>query len=258
MEKKCAIISNLKLAYEVKDLIDVYLMPLKDLSINYPNTFTVDEIKEIKKLNKEIFVFINKNIHNNELDNLKEKLIELEKLNINGIIFYDIALVKLKKELNLKTDLVWNQEHLTTNYGAVNYWYEKGIKYTYLSSELTKREIDEIRKNTKAKLFLNVFGYIPMFTSRRHLVDNYLETFNIKEKGNKIYKEDKFYNIIDEKNGTTVYSNYILNIKEQLNVDYLVYNSNMIDDDTFKNVLKNNKLKEETGFLYKETIYKVK
>ena len=47
-----------------------------------------------------------------------------------------------------------------------------------------------------------------MFTSKRHLVDNYLETFNIKEKGNKIYKEDKYYNIVREKFESDISKHY--------------------------------------------------
>jgi len=251
MSKIAVIVKSVEEAKEID--ADAYLLPLKDLSINYQNTFDIEEIKEIQKLNKELFVFVNKNIENSELDLLKENLIKLDKLDINGIIFYDIAVVELKEELNLKTDLVWHQEHLTTNYGTVNYWYNKGVKYAYLSSELNKREIEEIKNKTKSKLFVNVFGYIPIFTSKRHLVDNYRQTFNLKE-GNKIYKEGKYYNIEDNKNGTTVYSDYILNIKEKIDVDYLVYNTNLIKD--FKEAVKTQK--EETGFLYKETIYKVK
>ena len=267
MSKVAAIINNIDEAKNIQNYIDAYLVPLKDLSINYIHTFILEEIIEIKKLNKEIFVIINKNIHNNELNNLEKTLKEIEKLNINGIIFYDIALVNLKQKLNLKTPLVWNQEHLTTNYGTVNYWYNKGIEYAYLSSELTKREIDEIKNNTKAKLFVNIFGYIPMFTSRRHLVKNYLETFNLDSKqNNTIKKEGKTYPINDTNLGTTVYSDYILNAVnlDFSNIDYLVFNSNLIDNKDFEEVLKDfkenkeNKFLKETGFLYKETIYKVK
>lgn len=251
MSKKAIIVKSVEEAKEI--VADAYLLPLKDLSINYQNTFTIEEIKKIKKLNKEVFVFVNKNIENSEIETLKEALIKLDEIEITGIIFYDIAVVELKEELNLKTDLVWHQEHLTTNYGTVNYWYNKGVKYSFLSSELTKREIEEIKKNTKSKLFVNVFGYVPIFTSKRHLVENYIQTFNLDEKGNKIYKERKYYNIEDTKNGTTVYSDYMLNIKEKIDVDYLVYNTNLIKN--FNEALNS---KEETGFLYKETIYKVK
>lgn len=256
MTKKAVIISSVNQAEKIQNLTDAYLIPLKDLSINYTNTFTIDEIKKIKKFGKEIFIFINKNIHNSELGSLEKKLKEIDRLNINGIIFYDISVLQLKKELSIKTDLVWHQEHLSVGIGSVNYYYSKGVKYAYLSSEITKREIYEIKKNTKAKLFVNVFGYIPMFTSKRNLVKNYIETFDINHKGNKIYKEGKYYNIIDEENGTFVLSDYILNIKEKLDIDYIVYNSEKIPN--FEKILENNDMKENTGFLYKETIYKVK
>lgn len=256
--KKGIIISSVEQAEKVSKYVDAFLIPLKDLSINYQNTFTLEEIKKLKKLKKEIFVFINKNIENSELELLEKTLKEIEKINIQGIIFYDIAIVELKKELNLKTDLVWHQEHLTTNYGTVNYWYDQGAKYAYLSSELTKRELEEIKENSKAKTFVNVFGYIPMFTSKRHILNNYQETFRIKEKGTKIFKEGKEYRINDIKEGTTVYSDYILNVKEKINADYIIYNSNSIDDDLTELLKGNNTYKEENGFMHKETIYKVK
>lgn len=255
---KTLIPKDLKMIKETSIYVDAFILPLEDLSTNYPNTFSIKQIAIAKNENKEIFVCINKNIHNDEIKKLEDSLKQIEKLKINGIIFYDIAIVNLKNKLNLKTPLVWHQEHLTTNYGTINYWYQKGCKYAYLSSELTKEEIGEIIKKSKAKLFVNIFGYVPMFTSKRNLITNYLKYFSLKDnKGNKkIYKENKFYPII-EKDGTTVLSNYILNIKEEIKADYLVYNSYLIDD--IIEVLKgNNKYKEENGFLYQKTFYKVK
>lgn len=268
MTKIAAIVNNVQQAQNIQNYIDTYLLPIKDFSINYTNSFTLDEINKLKSLNKEIFVIVNKNIHNTELENLIKLLKQIEKLSIQGIIFYDIAIVNLKHKLNLKTPLVWAQEHLTTNYGTINYWYDKGATYTYLSSELTKREIDEITNHTKAKLFLTIFGYIPMFTSRRHLVQNYLDTFKLQSNSHihQIQKEGKSYIISDTKFGTTVYSNYILNATNESfpNIDYLVFNSNLIDEQQFLTVLKDyqnkheNSFPKETGFLYQETIYKVK
>lgn len=263
-----AIINSIKQAKELKNLVSSFIMPINDFSINYEHTFSKEEIKEINKT-KEVFVIVNKNIHNNELDSLKKLLLEIEKINVSGIIFYDIAIINLKNKLNLKTPLVWHQEHLTTNYQTINYWYSKNVEYTYLSSELTKKEMDEIVKNTKAKTFVNVFGYLPMFTSRRHLVNNYLECFNLnsENKSKTIYKEDKYYPISDKENGTTVYSDYILNALDEdfSNYDYLVFNSNFIKDEDFYDTLVKFKEKKEGyrfpfehGFLYKETIYKVK
>ena len=264
-----AVIKSIKQAKDIKDLVDAYIAPIKDFSINYENTFELKEIEQLKKCNKQIFLAVNKNIHNNELEELKTLLKEIENLNIDGIIFYDVSLVNLKKKLNLKTPLVWAQEHLTTNYQTINYWNEKGAKYAYLSSELTKEEMDEIQKQTNSKLFVNVFGYLPMFTSRRHLVTNYLQYFNLNEnnKSKTIYKEEKYYPISESNHGTTVYSDFILNALDEKfeDYDYLVFNSNLINDDDFKDTLisykdnkSNYKFPFNHGFLNKETIYKVK
>ena len=262
------IINNLKQAKDIEDLVQAFIVPIKNYSINLGEGFEIEDVRELQKLNKEIFVLVNKNIHNNELNGLKKLLLNLEKLQVKGIIFYDIALVEFKKKLGLKTDLVWAQEHLVTNYATINYWYEKGIKYAYLSSELTKKEMMDIKANTKAKLFINVFGYIPMFTSRRHLVNNYINYFDLDSRGKsqKLAKEGKKYPIVDGKYGTTVYSNYVLNLtlEEFGSMDYAVFNSLMIAADDFKKVLidyhqkVNNSFPIEQGFLYTETIYKVK
>ena len=264
--------------------IDGVIVGIKDLSINQPAYFTLDEIKKINEIiknnGKEIFVSLNKNMFNKDLEILEYTLLQLDNLKLNGILYYDIAIVNFKKNLKLVTPLVWNQEHLTTNYLTSNFWYEYGAKYTMLSSEITLDEINEIALNANAKTMVPIFGYLPMFVSRRHLVKNYLDTFKIKDDSNINYieKENKTYAIIDSNDGTIAYSNKCLNgINEtlKLNVDYIVLNSFNINNATFKrvvsmyNIVNESNVQEfkeeidkmldtDTGFLYKETIYEVK
>lgn len=264
--------------------IDGVIVGIKDLSINQPAYFTLDKIKKINEIiknnGKEIFVSLNKNMFNKDLEILEYTLLQLDNLKLNGILYYDIAIVNFKKNLKLVTPLVWNQEHLTTNYLTSNFWYEYGAKYTMLSSEITIDEINEIALNANAKTMVPIFGYLPMFVSRRHLVKNYLDTFKIKDDSNINYieKEDKIYAIIDSNDGTIAYSNKCLNgINEtlKLNVDYIVLNSFNINNATFKrvvsmyNIVNESNVQEfkeeidkmldtDTGFLYKETVYEVK
>lgn len=266
------------------DSIDGVIIGIKDLSINNPAYFTIEETKRITEIiknnGKEIFVSLNKNMFNSDLELLEYTLLQLESLKLNGILYYDIAIVNMKKNLKLITPLVWSQEHLATNYETSNFWYSYGAKYTYLSAEITLEEINEIKKNAQGKIMVPIFGYLPMFVSRRHLVKNYLNTFKIKDDStiNYLEKEGKIYPIIDSKDGTIAYSNKCLNgIKESLemNADYIVLNSFNINNATFKKIvdmysivnLSNvQEFKEEidelietdTGFLHKETIYKVK
>ena len=264
--------------------IDGVIVGIKDLSINQPAYFTLDEIKKINEIiknnGKEIFVSLNKNMFNKDLEILEYTLLQLDNLKLNGILYYEIAIVNFKKNLKLVTPLVWNQEHLTTNYLTSNFWYEYGAKYTMLSSEITIDEINEIALNANAKTMVPIFGYLPMFVSRRHLVKNYLDTFKIKDDSNINYieKENKTYAIIDSNDGTIAYSNKCLNgINEtlKLNVDYIVLNSFNINNATFKrvvsmyNIVNESNVQEfkeeidkmldtDTGFLYKETVYEVK
>ena len=264
--------------------IDGMIVGLKNMSVNMPSYYSYDEIVRFvniaKKFNKEIFVSLNKNMFNEDLKYLKETLIKLDDLKLNGSLYYDISIVNIKKEEKLVTPLVWNQEHLTTNYLTSNFWYEHGAKYTMLSSEITLDEVKEIEKEAKAKLMLPVFGYLPMFVSRRHLVKNYLETFNLEDnsKINYIEKEGKIYPIIDNEEGTIAYSSKCLNgILEtlKLDIDYIVLNSFNINDKVFRDVVFmysvvndtnalefKEKIEEmldtDLGFLYKETVYKVK
>lgn len=255
---------------------DGFIYGLNGYSVNLPIEVSIDEIKELSKkcdtLNKELFIAINKNIFTKEIDKLKEYLLELDKLNIKGILYADVALVNLKRNGHFKTDLVWSQEHLTTNYQTINNWYSFGVKYTYLSSDITLREIKEIKENTDSILIAPMFGYIPIFTSKRHEVKNYLDHFNLSDSSsiNYIEKEEKVYPIVDNIEGTIVYSNNILNgYKEylDLDIDYVTLNEFNIEDSMFIQVLKTFKEKKELdleipgsdkGFLFNETTYKVK
>lgn len=261
---------------------DAILIGIDNLSVNVPDTYSIHEVEEIiKKYNQiEFFVALNKNMHKCDLDNLKDALIKLDKMNIAGIFYYDIAVLEYRNTLNLKVPLVWSQEHLTTNYATMNYWYNENVNYTYVSSEITLDEIIENRKNTKMKLIVPIFGYLPMFVSKRHLVENYLEYFNLDKKSSKyeLEKDSKLYPVSIISNDTTIYSSHILNglselkVLEENNIEYVTLNSYNIDTSKFIDVLKiyKSRLYEsekeidmvfdnlDKGFLYKETIYKVK
>ena len=263
--------NNIKLIEKSINLVDGYVVGIKDYSINY-NSFSLDDIFKIIELcnknNKEIFVVLNKNIHNTEINDVKEILTKLN--NITGLFYYDNAILYFKKELNLKYDLVFDQEHQSTNYMTINNYYDLGVKYSHLSTDITLREMKEIRENTKSKLIVTVLGYLPMFVSRRHLVKNYKDKFNLKDNSsiNYMSKEGKDYIVIDNIIGTTVYTDSVYSILSSIDelkdMDYILYNGYLMDD--FEYVLDNmNDYKKiDTKFNTKpyfkdiETVYKVK
>lgn len=253
--------------------IDGFIVGLNGLSVNMNLYLTIEEINNIKT-DKEIFVALNKNIHNADLDNLKMALTSLT--NIKGILYYDAAVVRIYNQLKPKYDLVWSQEHLATSAVTCNYWHKNNVNYAYLSAEITLNEILEISESTEMKLIVPIFGHLPMFVSKRHLVKNYLEYYNLEDnsKINYLEKEGNIYPIIDNE-VTEVYSTNILNgisVLEELEgkIDYVTLNAFNIDDDQFLEVCRIYKTKKDqtkisemfsnidTGFLHKETIYRVK
>lgn len=258
------------------------LLGIDKYSVNTLN-ISFDEIKSILNITNNVFLSLNKNISNSELLEVEKLLIEINKLDIKGLFYADVAIVNIVNRLNLNINLIWSAEHLTTNYFTINYWYKHNVKSTFLSNEITKEEIVDIVNNTSSKIFVQLFGFIPMYVSKRHAVKNYLNHFKLDLNSHKYYlfKEDKKYSIVDNNEGTMIYSNFIINgLKEYAelknNIDYVIINGYDIDSnkllsviDIFKEVNKknvdklDNKLLDlfdnlDKGFLYEETIYRVK
>ena len=79
----------------IENNIDTFLLPLEEYSVSYIKYYSLDDIKAIRKKYEDIniFVSINKNIFNSEIEPLKKILQELDKLNIEGIFFYDLAIL---------------------------------------------------------------------------------------------------------------------------------------------------------------------
>ena len=261
---------------------DAFIFALKNYSSGYSNEYTLEEIKSIKEENSdiEIFVAINKNIFNRELEDLEKILISLDKINISGVLFYDMAVLSIKRRLNLNLPLVWNQTHMVTNYNTCNYYYDKGCEYGVLASEITLEEVKEIKEKTKMKLFLNIFGYQIMGYSRRHLLDNYFKSIGIERKKNDyvIKNNNEDYIIREEENGNALYYGKPLNgsvVVKDIDVDYLILNDINYPQNEFNQILDlfrklvdtkedryikeiDNLVGDNRGFFFKKTIYKVK
>jgi len=267
-----------------QDTIDGLILSLKDYSVQSDITYTLEEIKEItNKTSKEIFININKNLLNEDIKPLSEILLELDKLNIKGIFFYDLALVKMKKELNLTNDLVWHQTHMVNNYKTCNYYHSKGVKYALLGKEITLEEILEIIKNSTITAMVEVVSIPSVAFSRRKLITNYYKDLNKTPKDKLTVSEkvsQKDYELTENNNGTSFFLNEITNgtsiIKElyENNTEYIIMREKGIPDfeelliDTKKYIEGNcqdneyiekyKKLGNNTNFFFKKTIYKVK
>ena len=268
--------------YEFK--CDGIILALKDYSVGSKEYYSLDEIRDIcSKYNGEIFVKLNKNLFNDDIDEVKNILMELDNLKITGVFFYDLAVLELKRELNLELDLVWNQTHMVNNYKTCDYYNSRGVKYALLGKEITLDEIGEIISSSKITSMVEVVSKPSVALSYRSLVSNYYKDLGISgDKEIKIHEKVSGIDFIvsEDFNGSQFYEDIITNgtsvIKElyDLGCSYIImreygipnflelvnetslYINDSCCDTNY--VDKYKKLGDSTNFFFKKTIYKVK
>lgn len=263
---------------------DGLILAIKDYAVESNTYFTLEEIKNISdSFSGEIFVKLNKNLMNDDIPFVKNILVQLDKMNITGVFFYDLAVLELKRELNLNIDLVWNQTHMVNNYKTCNYYYSKGVKYALLGKEITLDEILEIIDLSDITSMVEVVSKPSVAFSKRKLVSNYYKDMGIDGSKEIIVNEkvsNLNFDIKEDSNGTVffldlitngtsiirdLYDNgcsYIImreygidNFRELVN-DTMEYIKDSCSDLSY--VLKYKKLGDSTNFFFKKTIYRVK
>ena len=268
------------------NITDGIILSLEKYAVQSNVYFNLEEIRKIRENNPdlEIFININKNLSNDDINPLTEILQELEQLNITGIFYYDLAVLKLKQELGLKTDLVWSQTHMVNNYKTCNYYHSKGVKYALIGKEITLEEIIEIIKNTTIIPMVEVVGLPSVAFSKRKLITNYYKDLD-KEPKSKITVREKVsnadYELQEDFNGTSFFLKDVVNgtgiIKDlyETNLQYIVLREYGVESifkeliiDTKKYIESNcqnndyvekyKSLGDNTNFFFKKTIYQVK
>lgn len=271
-------VNNKEMINNIYDYVDAYLIGIKGFSNYMPYNIDIEEIDEILKLikDKNIFISMNKLMHNNDIDKLIEILKILSTKNVEGILYDDLSLLQINDEYNLNLNLVYASIHLTTNSNICSFHYDNGAKYVFISPDITMDETNNIIKNSKLKTIVQVFGYVPLFTSKRKLLSNYFDNFNYDMKNSEYYiKEDKTEEkslIYQNEIGTHIMSGTVMNVcdyTKDLECDYKYFSSFKIDDTDYINILKDYKNNSKVdislysynfdyGFFFKETVSKVK
>ena len=258
--------------------LDGLILPINDFSVDYFKYYSISDIKEYKKsTDKLVFVVINKMIFNKELDNLLDVLKELESIKIDGVFFYDLAVFNLVKVNKININLIYNGTHMVTNSDTINLYYDLGVKGAYLSNEITKDEVLNIRSNTKSDLFILLLGNPVVAMSRRSLLTSYFTNKKKSKEDLITIKEPKSgqeFLVKEDSNGTTFFYNKRLNLSnvykelDSKGINYGIIEQGNYNSNQYKELIKSfvnfdkKKLDElaghNRGFLYRETIYKVK
>ena len=113
MSRILTIPSSLNEIEKTIDLVDGFIIGIKDMSVNTNFCIDIEELDLLNKLkDKDIFISLNKNMHNKDLQIVKEILIKLNNYNIKGVLYYDVGILNI---LEVSEPQIWkyNGEDLT-------------------------------------------------------------------------------------------------------------------------------------------------
>ena len=249
--------------------IDGIIIYIDKLSVNSSFYMNIEDVFKYDFKDKTVFLCMNKIMHNNDLSMVRDVLNRVKESNYK-ILFYDMGIFNIAKDLDIISKLVIYQDHLNASSLSNKFYFDLGISGSYITSDITRDEIINIKRNNNGFVMMNIYGYLPIFYSRRYIITNYLKYINVvKKDGNyKIISEDgEKYPIVEEEYGSTIYSAYPINLLNKINeledIDYLVMNSNLVDEKEFTGLLDKVINKEQiddgyVGFYDTKTIYRVK
>lgn len=249
--KKLVTVTNKEIIDSLKNEDDITLLyPLKNYTVGYTVDFNIDEING--------YCLVNRILTDSELDKLDTIL---HNSNIKGIVFDDLGIIDIIKDLDIKKILML--DHLATNTKSINYYLEY-VDSVIVSNDLALSEIKDIVNNTKRSVVVNVFGLKTLMYSRRKLLSNYEEYHKLdKEDIINATIEEKHFKIIENEYGTKFYAYPYYSALELLdlkNVLYFWYDPILLESNKIINLVLNNDISNiETTrlFLDEKTIYKV-
>lgn len=129
--------------------------------------FSIEEIKEgveyAHSLNKKVYVTVNIVFHNEDLDGLKEYLLELEQAQVDAIIVSDLIVIDVIKENKINLEVHLSTQASTLNASFAKFYLNEGVTRLVLAREASKEDIIDIKKKTNAQL--EVFAHGAMCTS---------------------------------------------------------------------------------------------
>ncbi len=251
-----AVTSDEVLKLKVKNVN--FLFPIEDFSVGFTNTYTLEDIKIPNS-----YLYINRILDTKGIEALK-KLVEEIKENVKGICFTDLGVLNVVKESHKNLELIYMQSHNTTNVSSINYYLEY-VDSVYISTDLTKEEMLNILENAYKPLVVPYFTLMDTMYSRRTLLKNYQNHFDLEEKREEDLIElgtKKRFLAIENDYGTVFYAKKFIDYREieHPNILYSFINPMHLSLEEIEKIMKNETIDvdKDTGFLHQETYYRLK
>ncbi len=152
------------------------MFSLRAKAHNFSNAELKEAVEYTHSIGKKIYVTVNITAHNDDMDGVKEYLMELREIHPDGLIISDPGVFMMAKAFAPNLELHISTQANNVNYLTFRFWYEQGAKRVVTARELSLKEVREIRENIPADMEIESFihGAMCISYSGRCLLSNYL------------------------------------------------------------------------------------
>ncbi|QWC00484.1 U32 family peptidase [Mycoplasmatota bacterium] len=229
------IVARLKTKDEISHLIkigtDIIMLDVSGFTAKPINSLDQKEFthifKEIREKQKKVYAYMNKMIHETDLEQLRSWISLFSELDIDGIVINDFTVYVIAEEYGLGKKIIYQPGTMNTNSFDALFLANK-MKGMTLSKEITLDEIVEIIKSTSEIEYSIVgHGFIDMFYSKRKLITNYfihkqLKVNQIKNNHQFVLEEKTrdsiYYPILEDEVGTHIFRDKKLKSFEEMKI----------------------------------------
>lgn len=227
-----------------------YILSINELSAYNDTEYNINELEEVINLihqkNKKVYLNVRRIFHEDDFELIEEIIKQTIKFNVDYYIYSDFGFYEIMRKLGLESKLIYQVNTYMTNVFDVEIMLKENYSVV-LSTEISYAEIEKIVKDIKGNVYLNAFGYYPIFHSRRKLITNYKkyrkEELNLNKKFDIVEElRDSHYPIEENYNGTVIYTDGLYYLSNEIyslnninpNLKYLIYSKYTTEEEYLK------------------------
>lgn len=201
---------------------------MRSAAKNFSKEDMIEGVKFAHERGKQVFVTCNIIPRSEDLDALRDYLLELDEIGVDAVIVSDPGVFKIVKETLPNMEIHISTQASTTNHIAANFWYNQGAQRIVTARELSFEETKEIRDNIPEDMDIESFihGAMCMSYSGKCTISNYT-TGRDANKGACAQSCRWKYTLMEENNGEytqvvdDIDPDFFFNTKDLCMIEYI-------------------------------------
>ena len=201
---------------------------MRSAAKNFSKEDMIEGVNFAHERGKKVFVTCNIIPRSEDLEVLRDYLLELQEIGVDAVIVSDPGVFKIVRETIPNMEVHISTQASTTNYTAANFWYNQGAQRIVTARELSFAETKEIRDHIPEDMDIEAFvhGAMCMSYSGKCTISNYT-TGRDANKGACAQSCRWKYTLMEENNGEytqvidDIDPDFFFNTKDLCMIEYI-------------------------------------